>query len=88
MDNKTEKNTQVPFHYWTIHKREFWRLWNELSFRQREIVSHDASHETETYQRFTTMVRAETDKRFNDPSYPLNESYTFKDGYREDVRNN
>ena len=77
-----------PYHYWAIHKREFKRLWNELTPRQREIVTHDASHETETYQRFVSEVKRETDKRFSDPSYPLNESYTFKDGYREDIRTN
>ncbi len=80
------KEGYKPFHYWAIHKREFKRLWNEMSPRQREIVSHDASHESETFNRFTKDVSRETDKKFNDPSYPLNEGYTFKDGYREDIR--
>ncbi len=48
-------------------------MWNELSFRQREIVAHDADHQTETYQRFDSSVKAEAERLFNDENYRYND---------------
>lgn len=72
-----------PYHYWAINKRVIIRLWNDLSHRQREIVSNDVEQSTPTFKEFTRQVSEETERMFQDAELKFNQAHTFKLRYRQ-----
>jgi hypothetical protein len=73
-------------HYWRIHRRVTQKAWRNMERRERETIAADVNHETYEFKRFEAYVNSETERLYNDESYPYNDPATFKASYREERR--
>ena len=70
----------------------FEKFWDLLSNSERDIISNDVEHESQLFKWFTDTVNQNTQSRYENPDYFLNNFDTFKyprheEGYGSSVLN-
>jgi len=68
-------------HWYLVNKDCFLDAWDNLSNTERRLVAEDESKNSWTFKNFVNKVKADTEGRYNSPTYYLNDSYSFKYSY-------
>jgi hypothetical protein len=77
-NNKIEKSSYLPLHFWRIHSKVARRIWGDLPDNIRDVIADDSLHTTEEFKWFDNKTMEDSMRLFMDPSYYDNESFTFK----------
>lgn len=70
-------------HYWRIHRKVTQKTLRSLSREERSVIAADSAHETREFKRFEAHINSETEKLYNDSSFPYNAPETFKVSYNQ-----
>ena len=64
-------------HYNKIAARTFLRAWDNLSNRDRDVIAADVDKETPLAKWFYAVVASETQAKYTNPDYWMNEKESF-----------
>ena len=76
MDNKTQKHSQFPQHFWQIHKKVYNREWQHLDRGYRQDILNDL--EGKAAQGFFAHVQRLAISFFNDENHNYNARHRFQ----------
>jgi len=69
------------YHWYRINKDSFLDAWDNLSNTDRRLLAEDAEQKSWGFKNFINKVNADTEGRYNSPTYYLNDPYSFKYAY-------
>ena len=88
---EVEEKTQEPekekaseckcAHYWAIHKKMWAKAMKHLEWLDHSVfqtITHDESHETKEFCIIQRYVNEQTQRRFEDETYPFNDKWSFR----------